>query len=70
KPMLEHIRRLNLPDTPCRDMIEEHIKKIEIEENVEFVSLISYEIKETFKDNKQITNQKVHFNMKNKRKIV
>lgn len=62
-------RRLDLPDTPCRDIVEQQIKKIEMQENGEFVSLISYEIKEVFKDGKQITNQKVHFNMRKRRDI-
>ncbi|XER92976.1 Bro-N domain-containing protein (plasmid) [Campylobacter fetus] len=62
-------RRLDLPDTPCRDIIEQQIKKIEMKENVEFVSLISYEIKETFKDGKQSTTQKVNFNVRKRRGI-
>ncbi|CUU90256.1 putative antirepressor%2C BRO family [Campylobacter hyointestinalis subsp. hyointestinalis] len=62
-------RRLDLPDTPCRDIVEQQIKKIEMQENVEFVSLISYEIKEAFKDGKQSTIQKVHFNMRKRRDI-
>ncbi|WP_419255734.1 BRO-N domain-containing protein [Campylobacter fetus] len=61
--------RLDLPDTPCRDIIEQQIKKIEMKENVEFVSLISYEVKETFKDGKQSTTQKVHFNVRKRRDI-
>ncbi|HDX6315302.1 TPA: Bro-N domain-containing protein [Campylobacter fetus subsp. venerealis] len=62
-------RRLDLPDTPCRDIVEQQIKKIEMQENGEFVSLISYEIKETFKDGKQSTIQKVYFNMRKRRDI-
>ncbi|WP_265185102.1 BRO family protein, partial [Campylobacter fetus] len=62
-------RRLDLPDTPCRDIVEQQIKKIEMQENGEFVSLISYEIKETFKNGKQSTIQKVHFNMRKRRDI-
>lgn len=60
-PKLENHNKYNIPNTPYKEDIIKAIMQTEQNRNCEFEELISYEIIETYKDNKSYIKQKVNF---------
>ncbi|HED1118635.1 TPA: Rha family transcriptional regulator [Campylobacter coli] len=63
-PKLKNYNKYKIPNTPYKENIIKAIMQTEQNRNCEFEELITYEIKEIYKDNKSHIEQKINFRAK------